>query len=335
MKVKWHGVNSSTRKLFGGGPQGATFGIWEYLAQSNDNADCVESDYRFKFVDDLTVLEKVNLLITGLASFYSKSSVPSDIPEHNQIIPNYHLKSQEYLDYIQEWTRKQKMILNQKKTKMMIFNFTDNYKFTARLELNSEQLDVVQKAKLLGVIITDDLKWDENTTALVKRANARLELLRKVASFSTAWEDLKCIYILYVRSILEQSCVVWHSSLTEDNSNDLERIQKCALKIILGNKYNNYDDALQELDLQSLKERRKDLCLTFAKKCLKNEKTKSMFPSKVKTHQMELRSEEIFSVEHANTERYLKSAIPYMQRLMNNDEQNKQNGQRNCSRMPG
>ena len=236
MKVKWHGVNSSTRKLFGGGPQGATFGIWEYLAQSNDNADCVESDYRFKFVDDLTVLEKVNLLITGLASFYSKSSVPSDIPEHNQIIPNYHLKSQEYLDYIQEWTRKQKMILNQKKTKMMIFNFTDNYKFTARLELNSEHLDVVQKAKLLGVIITDDLKWDENTTALVKRANARLELLRKVASFSTAWEDLKCIYILYVRSILEQSCVVWLSSLTEDNSNDLERIQKHALKIILGNK---------------------------------------------------------------------------------------------------
>ena len=59
------------------------------------------------------------------------------------------------------------------------------------------------------------------------------------------------------------------------------------------------------------------MCLTFAKKCLKNEKTKSMFPSKVKTHQMELRSEEIFSVEHANTERYLKSAIPYMQRLMN------------------
>ena len=161
------------------------------------------------------------------------------------------------------------MILNQKKTKMMIFNFTDNYKFTARLELNSEHLDVVQKAKLLGVIITDDLKWDENTTALVKRANARLELLRKVASFSTAWEDLKCIYILYVRSILEQSCVVWHSSLTEDNSNDLERIQKCALKIILGNKYNNYDDALQELDLQSLKERRKDLCLTFAKKMFK------------------------------------------------------------------
>ena len=56
MKVKWRGLTSSERKLNGGGPQGATFGIWEYLAQSNNSADCVDPKYRFKFVDDLTVL---------------------------------------------------------------------------------------------------------------------------------------------------------------------------------------------------------------------------------------------------------------------------------------
>ena len=77
------------------------------------------------------------------------------------------------------------MILNQKKTKVMIFNFTDNYKFTAKLELNGEMLDVVKEAKLLGVIITDDLKWDRNTDYIVKKANMRMELLRKVANFST------------------------------------------------------------------------------------------------------------------------------------------------------
>ena len=71
------------------------------------------------------------------------------------------------------------MILNQKKTKVMIFNFTDNYKFTAKLELNGEMLDVVKEAKLLGVIITDDLKWDRNTDYIVKKANMRMELLRK------------------------------------------------------------------------------------------------------------------------------------------------------------
>ena len=87
MKVKWRGLTSSERKLNGGGPQGATFGIWEYLAQSNNSADCVDPEYRFKFVDDLTVLEKVNLLLVGLASFNCHSSVPSDLPIHNQFIP--------------------------------------------------------------------------------------------------------------------------------------------------------------------------------------------------------------------------------------------------------
>ena len=117
-----------------------TFGIWEYLAQSNNSANCVQSDYRFKFVDDLTVLEKVNLLITGLATFYSKSSFPSDLADHNQMIPNFHHKSQDYLNNIEDWTKKQKMILNQKKTKLIIFNYTDNYQFSTRLKLNNENI---------------------------------------------------------------------------------------------------------------------------------------------------------------------------------------------------
>ena len=117
MKVKWHGVTSTERDLIGGGPQGATFGIWEYLAQSNSSADCVDPAYRFKFVDDLTVLEKINLLVIGLASFNCHTTVPSHIPAHNQIIPGEHLQSQDYLDRIKEWTENQKMVLNQKKTK--------------------------------------------------------------------------------------------------------------------------------------------------------------------------------------------------------------------------
>ena len=158
------------------------------------------------------------------------------------------------------------MILNDKKTKVMIFNFTDNYKFGAKLSLNNTNLEVVQKAKLLGVIITDDLKWNENTASIVKKAYMRMELLRKVASFGTSIDELKNIYILYIRSILEQSCVVWHSSLTEENSQDLERIQKSAVKIILGSKYTEYESALDKIDLETLSERREKLCLKFFKK---------------------------------------------------------------------
>ena len=59
------------------------------------------------------------------------------------------------------------MILNQRKTKVMIFNFTDKNKCTTNLNLNDEKLEVVNQTKLLGVIISDDLKWHKNTEYLV------------------------------------------------------------------------------------------------------------------------------------------------------------------------
>ena len=48
MTVKWNGNISTEKRLNGGGAQGATFGIWEYLAQSNSSADCVDPNCRFK-----------------------------------------------------------------------------------------------------------------------------------------------------------------------------------------------------------------------------------------------------------------------------------------------
>ena len=321
MKVKWHGVTSTERKLNDGGPQGATFGVWEYLAQSNENANCVDPDYRYKFVDDLTILEKVNILVTGLTSFNIKASIPSDIPTHNQYIPRENLNTNIYLKDIEKWTDSKKMILNQKKTKQMIFNYTDNYQFATRMSVKNENLEIVKETKLLGVIISDDLKWSKNTNYLIKKAYKRMELLRKASHFTVSKRDKKIIYTLYIRSVLEQSCVVWHSSLTQENSDDLERVQKAAVKIILGNQYkNDYENALVKADLETLKERRIKLCKKFAKKCLEYEKTEDIFKKRVKKHKMKTKNCEKFNVKHALTDRLKNSAIPYMQRLLNSEK---------------
>ena len=101
--VKWKNIYSEVKDIYGGGPQGGILGILEYLSQSNDNVDMIDPEEKFKFVDDLTLLEIVNLLIIGLSSFNIKSSVPSDIPVHNGFIPSEHLKTQEYLHQIYEW----------------------------------------------------------------------------------------------------------------------------------------------------------------------------------------------------------------------------------------
>ena len=245
--------------------------------------------------------------------------IPSDVPANGYLIPNENMKTQEYINNINGWTQENKMLLNQKKSNGMIFNFCKDFKFTTRIQIENQTMEIVKEAKLLGVMLNDQLTWDDNTAYLVKRANSRMRLLHKLVSFSVPQEDLLNIYILYIRSILEQSCQVWHSSLTLENFQDLERIQKNALRIILQDDYESYSNALSISGLKSLFERRADLSLRFAKSCVKNDQTKSMFPLNPATHSYNIntRKREKFEVTQCKTERLKNSAIPYMQQLLN------------------
>ena len=63
------------------------------------------------------------------------------------------------------------------------------------------------------------------------------------------------------------------------------------------------------------------MCLNFAKKCLKNDKLKNMFSKKGKSHAMKKRGQELYKIKMIKTKRYKKSAIPYMARLFNTDQE--------------
>ena len=115
---------------------------------------------------------------------------------------------------------------------------------------------------------------------------------------------------------MDQSSVVWHSSLSQKNRNDLERVQKSAVRCILGDSYRGYEDALKKLGLVTLEERREQMCLKFAKQCLKLDKMKQFFPRNKNGHVMSIRSSEFFKVPKCQTERFKRSAIPSMIRLL-------------------
>ena len=272
MKVKWHGHLSSNRDLNGGGPQGSTFGLWEYLSQSNDNAECVDLEDRFKFVDDLSFLEIIYMLNVGISSYNIRAHVPSDIPTHNQVIPSANLKSQSQLNQINEWTLKKKMQLNVKKTKNMIFNFSKKHQFTTKLNVDNANIEMVSETALLGTVITDKLTWDKNTEELTKKGYKRMQLLNAAAAFTNNRQELKDIYLTFVRSIVEQSAVVWHSSLSVRNRKDLERILKARLRVIMGKDYSKYSNGLQYLKIDTLEKRREVFALDLQKNCLTNEK---------------------------------------------------------------
>ena len=210
------------------------------------------------------------------------------------------------------------MLINQKKTKALIFNFTDKYQFTTRLSLNNEIIEIVPETKLLGMIIQNDLKWDSNTANLVKRANSRMILLQKLAEFGAPKDYLRTIYISYIRSVLEQNAVVWHFSITEQNKQDLERVQKSACKLILKKKYENYQKSLESLNLEDLNQRRIHLCKVFAKKSERN--SSISFELSDNCHTMDTRINRKYKVTFCRTERLKKSSIPGMQELLNQEQ---------------
>ena len=200
----------------------------------------------------------------GIASYNTKQHVPSDIGTEMEYIPAENLKTQGYLQKISDWTSQHQMKLNAKKTNYMIFNFSKDHQFNTRLKVDDQLIEQVHQTKLLGVTISDDLKWHANTKELVQRCYKRMIILRNLYSFAIPMPDLVNIYCLYIRSVAEQSSVVWSSSITKGESLELERIQKVALRIILKDDYVSYQNALKVTNLQSLKEIRRKLLRKFA-----------------------------------------------------------------------
>ena len=315
MKVKFNGEMSAFLTLIGGGPQGTLLGGLEYLAQSNDNADIVPEEDRFKYIDDLSVLQLICL--SGLLVDYNFfEHVASDIGIDDRYLPASSYQTQEHLNFISNWTTENLMRLNEAKSNYMVFSRSEE-SFATRLSVNNVTLDRLSVTKLLGVWISEDMSWSRNSKEICKKAYSRLSMITKLKYVGVSKDDLVDIYILFIRSVTEYCAVVFHSRLTQEDSSKLERIQKTCLKVILGDLYIDYQSALELCGLHTLSERRQNRCLDFAVKCLKHPRNKRIFPTNP-SHNIRVRESEPFQVNFARTDTYRDSAVPYCQRLLNN-----------------
>ena len=61
MEVKMNKRTSTIHDLIGGGPQGSLIGQLLYIIASDDAAEEIPEEDKFKYVDDLSALEKVNV----------------------------------------------------------------------------------------------------------------------------------------------------------------------------------------------------------------------------------------------------------------------------------
>ena len=160
------------------------------------------------------------------------------------------------------------------------------------------------------------MSWSRNCQEICKSAYSRLSLITKLKYVGVSMEDLLAIYILFIRSVTEYCAVVFHSRLTQQESDKLEKIQKTCIKIIMGDLDQDYPSALEFCGLQTLYERREKRCLDFSLKCIKHPKNQRIF-QKNPGYNHRVRASEPFTINFANTSTYKDSAVPFCQRLLN------------------
>ena len=343
--IRYHGAVSSDRDMPGGGPQGTLLIVLLFILQVNlAGAPCsvprtlpdgvagpepnpvvdsplalchlTEKTEDKKFVDDLTMMEVVNLKenlvqklpTIGPLNFHERHGL--DLPQERSIL-------QHKLDDLLQFTNKNKMMINAKKTNIMPFNFTKSLDFIPNLSFpGGDQLNVIYQTKLVGVVVDSSLGWGPHIEYTVANATRKLWLLIRFKANGASQAQLLTLYQLKIRCLLEFAAPAFHCALSQQLSNNLEMIQKKAFAIILGSRYKSYNSALNILVQEKLHVRRLQLSLNFAKKCLKNQKHTDLFNSNPRytgPSQNKLK----FIEPKCKTTRYYKSAVPFLTRLLN------------------
>ena len=221
------------------------------------------------------------------------------------------------LDDLVEYTRKNHMVLNSKKTKCFPFNNSRTRDFIPKLSIDGENyLEVIYSLKLVGIVINSQLTWDDHIDYTVKRVNSVLWQLTRFKQCGADRNKLITFYILKIRSILMFGAVCFHSSLTQEDSRRLELQQKHSLACILGIEYKNYTNALSLCSLQRLDILREKACLKWSIKAQANPQHSHLFPANQST--VNTRFRKPFREYQCHSAKYYNSAVPAMARALNN-----------------
>ena len=226
MHVKMNQKISTTFDLFGGSPQGSLIGQILYIIGSDDSAEEVPEENKYKYIDDLAVLDPVNIK-DKLIPYDLVQHVPSDMAVGQMFLPQNAYQSQEINNQISEWTTRNLMKINESKSVYMVLSRSKET-FGIRLSINNHTIKRAQEIILLGVWISEDMSWDKNISEICKRAYPRIKMLTKLKYVGTPVEDLVELYCMFIRSLTEYCSTAFHSSLSQMLSNKLENIQKHA-----------------------------------------------------------------------------------------------------------
>ena len=332
MQVFYKGGHSSIKNLPGGGPQGTLLALLLFIVLINDlgfegqvnNAGEIATSQRdlreankihLKYVDDFSLAEAIKMT-DQLESAPDRQLPDSYHSRTGHYLPLENSEVFKQLQKTESYAVENEMKVNHKKTKLIVFNPCKKMDFMPEMTLNGHELEVVEEIRLLGIILRSDMKWTSNTQNMILKASKRLWILRRLKKLGASQSDLIDVYVKQIRCILELAVPAWQGSLSQAEKFDLERVQKCASHIILGDSYNSYTNALKILELETLESRRYKLALKFALKAEKHAKFRKWFRIKEKGVETRQTRDKYWSVR-AKHVRYDKSPISFLTKLLN------------------
>ena len=189
MKLKYQNTESSSRNLPGGFGAGTWLGGFLFLIKFN--GICLRPPVprpltgnkalQVKYIDDATQVATINL---------KKSLIPDPVCRQQPLNKNERTKMvinpeenllQQELDRFHSEVTKNKLVINEKKTQIMVFNPSKIYAFPTEFTIGpSEVLQVKPVLKILGIQIQDDLKWGAQVDQMVKKASSKIWMLRRM-----------------------------------------------------------------------------------------------------------------------------------------------------------
>ena len=104
----------------------------------------------------------------------------------------------------ERFTHENKMAINKEKTHIISFSKSRKWDFPPEITFSGgQQIKCQTETKLLGVIVTQDLRWSKNTEYICTKARKKLWILNRLDKLGLSKKVLFDVFTKEIRSILE------------------------------------------------------------------------------------------------------------------------------------
>ena len=141
-------------------------------------------------INDLNLSDTLNAQLWKYVEDMTTSEVVAKGCESN---------AQQLAGRVAQWSSDNRVKLNSDKCKELRISFGKNQPEFQPISrsVNGQELEVVQREKLLGVTVTSHLSWNEHITNIVTKASKRLYFVEQVKGANLPYKGLDFLYNMH------------------------------------------------------------------------------------------------------------------------------------------